>query len=61
MPLVGSYYTAPVPEFKDMIPKMNMADEALDIDIWPWVSLNRMIGAPEDARGHAITADEIAQ
>ncbi|MCD6361793.1 MAG: hypothetical protein J7M38_13135 [Armatimonadetes bacterium] len=58
VPLVGSYYTAPVPDLEDLVPKMNMADEALDIDIWPWVSLNRMIGAPEDARGHASTHAE---
>ncbi len=58
IPLFGSYNTDPVPDFDELVPKFDMVADALEIQAWPWVSLNRMIGAPEDARGHASTHAE---
>lgn len=52
MPLVGSYYTGPIPDFEDLIPRMALAAGTLDLDIWPWVALNRMIGSPKHSQGH---------
>ncbi len=60
IPLWGGYYTGPVPEFETLQPKLREIREALKIDPWPWVFLNRFIGAPEDARGHAgSNADDV--
>jgi hypothetical protein len=60
IPLWGGYYTGPVPEYEELGPKLKEVREALKIDPWPWVFLNRFIGAPEDARGHAgSNADNI--
>ncbi len=58
IPLFGSYNTDPIPDFDDLTAKLDMVADALEIEAWPWVSLNRMIGAPEDARGHASTHAE---
>ncbi len=53
VPLFGSYNTDPIPDLEDLAPQLDAVDEALDIDAWPWVSLNRMIGASDNGQGHA--------
>ena len=55
IPMMGSYETDPVPDYGALKPKLAMVREALEIDPWPWVALNRMIGAPTDRRGHAAS------
>ena len=53
VPLFGSYDTNPVPEFEELIPKLDLVRNALKIDPWPWVATNRFIGSPPDATSHA--------
>jgi hypothetical protein len=53
IPLKGSYDTDPVPEYESLAPKLKLVRDALTIDPWPWVAMNRFIGAPTDREGHA--------
>lgn len=53
IPLLGSYDTDPVPGYDSLKPQIEMIREALTIDPWPWVVLNRILGAPADGSGHA--------
>jgi hypothetical protein len=60
IPMQGSYDTGPVPEYESLRTQLGAVREALKIDPWPWVALNRFIGAPADRRGHANShADNI--
>lgn len=52
-PFWGGYHTDPVGEWEDFLPKLDEARALLEIDPWPWVFINRFIGAPEDGSGHA--------
>ena len=49
----GGYDASAIPPYDELKPHLNRVREALDIDPWPWVFSNRLIGAPEDGRGHA--------
>ena len=51
--LRGSYDAEAVPEFARYAKQMRVIRQALTIDPWPWVSINRMVGAPADGSGHA--------
>lgn len=53
IPLVGSYSAEPVPAFESFQPQAAMIRRALTIDPWPWVSMNRFVGARPDGGGHA--------
>jgi hypothetical protein len=53
IPLLGSYDTAPVPPYDSFAPQAAMLRRVLTIDPWPWVVLNRFIGARPDGGGHA--------
>ncbi len=53
IPLLGSYDTDPVPPCESFAPQAAMLPRVLTIDPWPWVVLNRFIGAPPDGGGHA--------
>ncbi|MEW6356094.1 MAG: hypothetical protein AB1696_07210 [Planctomycetota bacterium] len=53
IPIARSYDTDPVPEYDALKPRLDKVREILKIDPWPWVALNRMIGAPADRKGHA--------
>lgn len=53
IPMLGSYKTGPVPPYESFLPKATMLRRTLAIDPWPWVTLNRFIGAPADGGGHA--------
>ena len=53
IPLKGSYDTGPVPDYDALEPKLKLVRDALKIDPWPWVAMNRFIGAPTDRKGHA--------
>lgn len=55
IPLIGNYVSDPVPGYESYQHQMKMVREALKIDPWPWVALNRMIGAPSDRTGHAAS------
>lgn len=49
----GGYDASPIPPYEELQPHLDRVRKALDIDPWPWVFSNRLIGAPEDGRGHA--------
>ena len=53
IPLLGSYSTEPIPPFESLKPRLAEVRDAVKIDLWPWVAVNRLIGAPEDGHGHA--------
>jgi len=53
IPVLGSYDTDPMPDYESLKPQLKMVRAALRIDPWPWVALNRLIGAPTDRKGHA--------
>ncbi|MBT4820790.1 MAG: hypothetical protein HON70_34095, partial [Lentisphaerae bacterium] len=53
IPMRGSYETDAAPVFHAYEVQMKMIRNTLTIDPWPWVSINRMIGAPKDGGGHA--------
>jgi hypothetical protein len=53
IPLCGSYDTGPVPTAESLGDQADAIRKALTKDPWPWVALNRLIAAPEDARGHS--------
>lgn len=53
IPMRGSYETDDTPAFETYAAQMRMIRDTLTIDPWPWVAINRMIGAPEDGSGHA--------
>jgi len=55
IPMEGSYETNPVPDFDSLKPELQKVREALKIDPWPWVALNRIFGAPSDRSGHAAS------
>lgn len=55
IPLMGSYSTDPIPEYERFAPAMKKVRDALKIDPWPWVAINRMYGAPTDRQGHAAS------
>jgi len=60
IPLLGSYDTAPVPPYASFGPQAAMLRRVLTIDPWPWVTLNRFIGARPDGGGHASShADDV--
>ena len=53
IPLCGSYETDDTPAFETYAGQMGMIRKTLTIDPWPWIAINRMIGAPADGSGHA--------
>lgn len=53
MPVEGGYVSAAVPEYAPLLAKAQSAQSAAGKQVWPWIFLNRMIGSPEDAQGHA--------
>ncbi|NOY82065.1 MAG: hypothetical protein GXP31_13800 [Kiritimatiellaeota bacterium] len=55
IPLRGSYDVSPPPPFSALAPRLDAAREAAPraIDLWPWVSINRMVGSAPDGRSHA--------
>ena len=53
IPLSSSYDTDPVPPYESFAPQAAMLRRVLTIDPWPWVVLNRFIGARPDGDGHA--------
>jgi hypothetical protein len=55
IPMEGSYETNPIPDFESLKPQLQKVREALKIDPWPWVALNRIFGAPSDRSGHAVS------
>jgi hypothetical protein len=57
-PFWDAYDTGPIEDFADLRPRLDEAESIVEIDMWPWVFINRFIGSPEDARGHADTHAE---
>jgi hypothetical protein len=55
IPLEGSYQSDPPPDFDSLKPTLQKVRDALKIDSWPWVALNRVFGAPADRSGHAAS------
>jgi len=53
VPFVGSYNTDPVPDYDALRPTLQKVRDTLKVDPWPWVALNRMIGASADRKGNA--------
>ena len=49
----SGYDTDPPPDFGDMQAQMKLVRDTLTIDPWPWVFINRIIGAPADGTSHA--------
>jgi hypothetical protein len=49
----SGYDTDPPPDFEDLQPQMKLVRDTLRIDPWPWVFINRIIGAPADGTSHA--------
>jgi hypothetical protein len=44
--------SAPVPDYRTIEPQLSAVRRALKIDPWPWVDLNRFIGARSDSLAH---------
>ena len=53
IPMLGSYDTAPVPGYDAFAPSAKAIRDALKIDPWPWIVINRIIGVAPDGRSHA--------
>ncbi|MGD9495353.1 MAG: hypothetical protein AB7Y46_03480 [Armatimonadota bacterium] len=53
LPLWTAYETGPVPSWEELLPRLEAVRDRLEIDAWPWVFVNRFVGSPEDASGHA--------
>lgn len=53
LPFWGGYDTDPIESWEELLPKLQTVRDLLEIDPWPWVFVNRFIGSPEDASGHA--------
>ncbi len=56
----GGYDTDPVPAYDKLKPDLERVRESVDIDIWPWVFSNRIVGRAEDATGHSTIAEDWA-
>ncbi len=55
IPVAGSYKSDLPPDLDALKPRLKAVREALKIDPWPWVALNRLFGAPADRQGHAAS------
>lgn len=53
VPLQGSYSTAAVPMLESLLPAAQALREASRLDLWPWVSLNRIIGSSPTSTAHS--------
>jgi len=56
VPLLGSYSTEAVPALESLLPAAQALRDASRLDLWPWVSLNRMIGSSPTAAAHTSAA-----
>jgi hypothetical protein len=51
-PVPIDYSATPVPDYRTIEPQLDAVRRALKIDPWPWVDLNRLVGARPDSPGH---------